>query len=318
MRIAHRTRRTKSQLPQASGPFSLWVAVVANILKAVPPVCLSRTGDSRREIRFTVARGLKKLQKRKAALRQLGDLFDQAEHAIVIHYSCESFYDTQADRSPRITSIAVRNLQSAQTTSFSISQLAERRRIAPEDIDAHYDELERAMLDDFYEFARQHAAFTWVHWNMRDINYGFPALAHRYQVLGGAPPAISEDRLVDLSRLLVAIYGVGYIAHPRLRKLMDKNDITDQHFLDGESEAAAFAHKEYRKLHLSTLRKVDVLAGIAQRAEDGLLRTNERWRDRWGAFPEAMGEVIRDHWLFIVIAFIGGIASTIGLWALAK
>jgi len=40
--------------------------------------------------------------------------------AWVIHYSCESFYDRPNGASPRITSIAVRKLDSGQTLSFSI------------------------------------------------------------------------------------------------------------------------------------------------------------------------------------------------------
>jgi hypothetical protein len=59
-------------------------------------------------------------------------------------------------------------------------------------------------------------------WNMRDINYGFPAIAHRFKVLQGVPEDVSESKLVGLSSLLIAIYGVGYIKHPRLTSLVEK------------------------------------------------------------------------------------------------
>lgn len=52
----------------------------------------------------------------------LDRLFADAENLWIIHYSCESFYDRPEGRSPRITSIALRKLSSAQTTSFSIHQ----------------------------------------------------------------------------------------------------------------------------------------------------------------------------------------------------
>ena len=54
----------------------------------------------------------------------------------------------------------------------------------------------------------------YMHWNMRDINYGFPAIEHRYRVLGGNPVIIDDDKKLDLARLLIDIYGVGYAGHP--------------------------------------------------------------------------------------------------------
>jgi hypothetical protein len=47
----------------------------------------------------------------KRAKQHLDELFQRPEHAVVIHYSCESFYDRENNpRSPRVTSIAIRNL----------------------------------------------------------------------------------------------------------------------------------------------------------------------------------------------------------------
>jgi hypothetical protein len=150
------------------------------------------------------------------------------EHVLVVHYSCESFYDRADGRTPRVTSIAVRNLASGQTQSFSIHKVAEQRHIPLADITGRYDELEKAMLDEFFDFVRTHQNFVWMHWNMRDINYGFQAIEHRYTVLGGTPIRIEEGRKFDLARELIAIYGVGYIGHPRLESLVEKNKITNR------------------------------------------------------------------------------------------
>ncbi len=75
-------------------------------------------------------------------------------------------------------------------------------------IEEHLDELEEDMLRDFFEVARDFQASWWVHWNMRDANYGFEALENRYKVFGGTPFKVPDDRKIDLSRLLIAIYGV--------------------------------------------------------------------------------------------------------------
>jgi hypothetical protein len=67
--------------------------------------------------------------RQKAALNSLNGLFADAANVWIIHSSCESFYDRPEGRSPRITSIALRKLDSAQTVSFSIHQVAERGHI---------------------------------------------------------------------------------------------------------------------------------------------------------------------------------------------
>jgi len=249
------------------------------------------------------------LQRRDQARQKLAELMDHPEHVIVVHYSCESFYERPDGSSPRITSIAVRNLESAQTSSFSIHQIAERNKCKKEEIETRYDELEKLMLSEFYDYARAHVGYKWLHWNMRNANYGFPALAHRHKILGGKPPEIPEANLFDLSRLLVAIYGIAYIGHPRLTKLMEKNDVSGKDFLDGTEEAQAFKSKEYVKLHQSTLRKVDVLANIAERANDGILKTKSDLAKTYRIYPERIGDFLKDHPLVIILSFVVNIAA---------
>jgi len=132
-----------------------------------------------------------KVQKRKKAKIKLAELISKADRVIVIHYSCESFYDRSDGSSPRITSIAVRNLEAGQTKSFSIHQVAERKGYSASALEQHYNQLEKLMLDGFYDYVRRHSSHVWLHWNMRDINYGFPAIAHRYQVLQGEPEEVN-------------------------------------------------------------------------------------------------------------------------------
>lgn len=256
----------------------------------------------------------KRIRRRRAAKAQIADIIDNADNVVVIHYSCESFYERPDGASPRITSIAVRNLGTGQTTSFSIHQMAERdKKLDTAEINQNYDDLEKKMLKEFYDYVEKHQGHTWLHWNMRDINYGFPALAHRYRVLGGEPFDIHESRLRDLARLLVSLYGVGYIGHPRLANVVEKNKISDLGFLTGEQESAAFDAGEYVKLHQSTLRKVDILANIAERVADGSLKTNAKTKEIYGGHFAAATELMREHWLFTILAIVGSAASIVGL-----
>ncbi|MEQ1772347.1 MAG: hypothetical protein ABL891_01075 [Burkholderiales bacterium] len=250
----------------------------------------------------------------KRAKQQLDAVFEQPEHSVVVHYSCESFYDRDNNpRSPRVTSIAVRNLDSGQTKSFSIHLIAERRGLL-DSIERHYDQLEREMLKDFCDDVRVRQHCKWIHWNMRDSNYGFEALENRMKTLGDTPVSVPEANRYDLSRLLVSIYGTGYVGHPRLEKLMTLNHVTPRDFLTGAQEAAAFEEKQFVKLHQSTLRKVDVLANLAGRAHAGDLKTLASWWEVNGRSIKAIGEWLREHWLIGALVAIAGIVSKVAGW----
>ena len=122
---------------------------------------------------------LRRLSRRKKELERIDRLMEHPEDALAIHYSCESFYDREDGRTPRVTSIAVRNLESGQTESFSIHKIAEQKGISFDTIHDHYDELEKEMLKEYFDFANKNQGKTWIHWNMRDINYGFSASPSR-------------------------------------------------------------------------------------------------------------------------------------------
>jgi hypothetical protein len=76
----------------------------------------------------------------------------------------------------------VRNFASGQTHSFSIHKCAEQSGGVAGDIPQNYDKLEKMMLDEYFEFVSGQGGFSFVHWNMRDINFGFQAIEHRYKV----------------------------------------------------------------------------------------------------------------------------------------
>ncbi|WP_374531353.1 hypothetical protein [Acinetobacter sp.] len=228
-----------------------------------------------------------------------------------VYYSCESFYDRDDGRTPRVTSICVRNFASGQTSSFSIHKIAELKKISNEEIQEKYDILEKEMLKEFFEYMQTYKNHIWIHWNMRDINYGFQALEHRFRILKGTPISLEESKKFDLSRALVALYGNAYISHPRLQKLMELNHITAQDFLTGSEEAKAFEEKEFVKLHQSTLRKADVLANILGRTLDNSLKTNANWRERHGLSWRLILDLFFKHWIKATLATVGLISAII-------
>lgn len=255
-------------------------------------------------------------QRRKEATSLIKKLNEEKSNTLVIHYSCESFYDIKDGRTPRITSIAVRELDSAQTKSFSIHKAAEIKKVKLHEIEQNYDTLEKEMLKEFFDYVKIHCNYNWVHWNMRDINYGFEAIEYRYKVLGGKPVSVDSAKKYDLARLLPNKYGLRYIGHPRLEKLVEKNHITQKDFLTGKEEAMYFEKKEFIRLHQSTLRKVDVLQTIFERTLDNSLCTDAKFRDIYGISLQGLFLMTQEHWLGCLIwttitLIIGGVISTL-------
>ncbi len=260
------------------------------------------------------------INKRKDAKRRLAEILTQPSNVVVIHYSCASFYNIPDGASPRITSIAARNLSSGQTQSFSIHQMAERRHYSHAQLEQYYDELECEMLKEFYAYAKEHERDRWMHWNMINSQYGFQALAHRYQVLGGDASHVDlkEDARFNLADVLRVIYGPSYAPHHRLEHLVQMNNLTSAEFLNGQGEADAFDNKEYVRLHYSTLRKVTIISELAELAHTGKLVTKATWKDKYGGYGEALGELLKDNWWIVLLVFLlsllGNLASIVELF----
>jgi hypothetical protein len=251
---------------------------------------------------------------RERAEKVLEEIRKKLDLILVIHYSCETFYERTDGTSPRITSIAVRDLVSGATHSFSIHLVAERDKVAFSQIESNYDKLEGKMLSDFYKFMKDNKERLWIHWNMRDSNYGFPALAHRYRVvMHGQAFELPSANLVDFSRLLVWLFGNKYIGHPRLFALAELNRISLKDTLSGDEEATAFSNKSFVKLHQSTLKKVDLIANIVERTLKCELATRANIKDIYGSYGMWLQDKIRKNIAWAVVSIIAAIASITSL-----
>jgi hypothetical protein len=196
------------------------------------------------------------------SLGKLKTLKNDKRSILIIHYSCESFYQKDDKFSPRIASICVKDYSNNQSRCFSITDDAEAKGITSPDIQNNYNDLEKSMLDSFFDYLGVNQTKSWIHWNMRGSNYGFQAIYHRYRILGGAPIILGESRMFDLAEILKSIYGSGYAPHPRLEKLCELNNLSMKDFLVGAEEAEAFERKDFSLLKMSTSRKVDLISDI--------------------------------------------------------
>jgi hypothetical protein len=123
-------------------------------------------------------------------------------------------------------------------------------------IEEHYDALERRMLDAFFTHVGSHRGLKYLHWNMRE----------------------------------------------------ELNQAT--RFSDRPQEAQAFENRNFVSLHQSTLRKVDVIANIAERAHDRNLKTNTTWWEMHGGRLRTVLAWFTENKL---IAFAASLATFIGL-----
>lgn len=260
------------------------------------------------------------LQIRAKAREQLSEARKQAHNTLIVHYSCESLDDKDDGRSARITSIAVRKLANGQATSFSLHKEAEKAKVDYAAISQHFDQLEHQMLSAFFDFVNEHRTHTWIHWNMRDANFGFQAINHRFEVLGGKPVEINDSNKLDLSRALSHIYGPKYIGHPRLATLLEKNDISMLDMLTGAMEAQAFKDAHFIALHKSTLRKVCCFEHVIDAVNNDQLKHEGKKWDLYGPGIKGLIPWIKDHPIYTAIGFFTTAFAVvkIGMWLMGK
>jgi hypothetical protein len=250
-----------------------------------------------------------RLRERKEGLTYLKEITKDKSKCFVIHYSCESFI-TSHGRTPRVTSICIRNLKTAQVVSFSIHLHAQFRGINFNKLsDSDYDSLEKEMLNEFSKYVRKHQLYKWIHWNMRDSNYGFEAINNRIRILKCVPFEINDELKFDFPRIISLLYTHGYERNQpngRLLNLASRNKISADNALTGLQEAQAFENKEYLKLHISTLKKVDVIESIISRTENKSLKVEAKKTQIYGLSLFGIFAIIKETpWLVVIFSLMG-------------
>lgn len=100
---------------------------------------------------------MSKIDDYKTSSEILESIDNNKDQYLLIHYSCESFYDNENSYSRKISSIAVRKLSDGQTDLFAVYRSAEILKIDPNDISSQYDEIEKHMLGEFYDFVERNS-----------------------------------------------------------------------------------------------------------------------------------------------------------------
>ncbi len=193
----------------------------------------------------------------------------------IIHYSSQSLYDEGLEGlSPRITSIVVMHYATRQTVSFALHAVAESIGVSKDGVESRYDDIEKELIGRFFNFLRDRREKYWVHWNMRNLTFGFEHLEHRYRSLcKSEPPSVPVEVQLNLNDILRQRYGSDYASDPKMKNLMLLNGDRDIRFLEGQQEAEAFLKKEFIRMHSSTICKVEFFRHVISLAINGKLRT---------------------------------------------
>jgi len=247
-----------------------------------------------------------RLEDRRRGKKKIEELKDKKDKTLIIHYSCESFFNTHG-RTPRITCIGIKNRGNGTTVALSIHLMAQ---IMKKDLtslsDVDFDLIEKGMLKEFYDFVKRQNAHKWVHWNMRNASYGFEAIANRFRILGGTPKTIDDQFKYDLPDIIGLIYTYSFENHKKptqgqLLNLSIRNKITTRDALTGTAEAEAFDARNFLLLHMSTMRKVELIDRLLTLEEKNQLKVDVTIFKSCGISIPGIIEIVRNNWILFLL-----------------
>ncbi|WP_299135273.1 hypothetical protein [uncultured Tenacibaculum sp.] len=259
-----------------------------------------------------------RIKERERGFSQIQQIQNNLNDSFSIHYSCESFYNTDG-RTPRIASISTLNFGSEQIKSFSIHKQAQIKSYDFKHLtEEQFNECELRMLKSFNSFLKENFDKNYVHWRMNSSDYGFEAINTRYQILSNSSDVIDiKDKYkFDLSQILKLIYTKSYAEHGELGKLFTLKDINKYDsikIISGKEEAEEFQFKNWNKIQSSTQAKVNIFKKIVDDINTKNLKTNSKWFKTYGISLKGIAEAINNNiylrilwWIILVIigAFI--------------
>ncbi len=256
-----------------------------------------------------------RLNQRQEANQTLQKLDNVNRKVLVVHYSCESFYG-KVGYTPRVTSIAILNKENNESIIFSLHLTAQIMKkdlpkLSPEEL----DKVEKQMLDEFSKYVEDHMSYIWVHWNMRSASYGFQAISNRYRILGGNEISIPDTNKIDLRGVFGKLFTYSFEKdepNGQLLNLAKRNIISRRDALSGADEAAAYENKEYLKLHMSTMRKVEIIGRLLAAYQSKKLNHNARTKEIYDLSIPGIISVVKESPILLlfwsILIFIIGVA----------
>lgn len=255
-----------------------------------------------------------RLKERREGLEVINQLNNSHSKVLIIHYSCESFFNTQG-RTPRVTAICIKNRVTNETKSFSIHLKAEKLKLKCfEMTNEDYEKCEVEFLKDFFQYLSGKRGYILLHWRMKNAKYGFEALINRFNILTQKPKRLDwliNETKYDLSKLFEQIYSKHYEfdnkrGHEkgRILNLANRNKILGGSSLTGKEESNAFDSKEYLKMHDSTLQKIDILDEFLNLAYKKELKVASNVTQIYGFSINGIIEIVKNNKLLTILVSV--------------
>jgi hypothetical protein len=249
-----------------------------------------------------------------ARRRRLNHLFAAPDRFNVIHSLSELVPGKDGAGTRRVTAIAILHVGSGNSTSFLLDLPLDTQ---PGSRASQNDEIEQAVLAGFYQHLREHPAEYWLHWTMRDETSGLPAIARRFEALGGEPVLIPDAYLVDLADVLPAIAGEGdrdAADGAWLDHLMRLNGFDPADLATGSNISAPFDEEDVETRHLYVMRGVRSVYALAEREHAGTMQTEDHPRQRPGPrFLTAVNARLPHAGIWFLLIFLAMMAIAVGL-----
>jgi hypothetical protein len=165
-----------------------------------------------------------------------------------------------------ICAIVIKSLDGSLEQHFAIHIEADKANIPYEEIENSYRDLEFRTLKAFNDFVKRHSQNLWLHWDMKNIKFGFEAIKHRFEKLFSGLRERREEiplnNRINIRQLLESMYGEKFaITDDKLASIMKENNgrILDQQYLTLDRESMEFERKNYTAVINSLDCKVDFL-----------------------------------------------------------
>ena len=218
-------------------------------------------------------------KRRKKAYEEFSKIINEKSNVLLICYSYANVNINQYELSPIITSIVICSLdKNSENKYFSLIKEAEKAKIDLDDLEDNYEELEYFLLEKFNSFLKTHRDYIWIHWDMNQIDYGFEAIKHRFDItakeLNKELENISNNNNFDLNYLLENMYGINYTEDSdRLKSLMKENNyVHSKDYMTTKQESEKFNENKFSQITNSINAKINFMFTIIEKLQDKTLK----------------------------------------------
>lgn len=207
---------------------------------------------------------------RKIAVANLKKLTEDPSKVLFVHYSESSTYDDDdyGNISPIITSIVIKSLDGQTDKQFAIHLEADKADIPKDQIQDSYRELELRILKLYNDFVRRHLDCFWIHWDMKNIHFGFEAIKHRYEKIFENLDdycEIPNNKKKNLRTIIEGMYGDNFVSgSDTLKALMlcNSSNVEDSTYLSKDNESTQFESKNF----IAVIKSVDLKVEFIKKA----------------------------------------------------